>query len=347
METRSVNRGTEMRREPGPKAFFRLQYLLFALVFVAAALQVSPSASAHDGDLVSPTPTASVTVTDTDVGGTPNETLVKLVYKREGMEPDVTQFYRLIEPVNTDHPDELEPDLPPKAVVVLFNGGSGRVGFDDSNRRRGLDSSNFVIRSRWAFAAAGPFVVAINDAARNFHDEEGAQCSTDSGSGLRGCRLSTEHMIDVANLVQDLKARFNLPVWLVGTSRGTISAASAAARLSNIYPANYDGLILTATLTNDDDPHEDVFDDDARLELIDVPVLIASHEDDGCFVTPPGDRIDLKAALVSAPKVKLKLFKKRGHGALSNDCNALAPHGFFGIEAKVINKIAAFINSKI
>ena len=179
---RSINKRIEMRRGDGPKAIFGFYWLLFALVFAATALQVSPSAAADDGGLVDPTDSGAVVVTDTDVTGTslPVETLVKLVYQRGGAAPDVTQYYRLIEPVNTNHETGLEPDFPLKAVVVIFTGGSGRVGFNDASTGRGLGSSNFVIRQRWAFAASGPFVVAINDAARNFHEEPpgNPQCST-------------------------------------------------------------------------------------------------------------------------------------------------------------------------
>jgi pimeloyl-ACP methyl ester carboxylesterase len=134
------------------------------------------------------------------------------------------------------------------------------------------------------------------------------------------------------------------PVWLVGTSRGTISAATAAARLANIGPAAA-GLVLTATLTDDPVPDKDVFD--APPHLIDVPVFIASHEDDACFVSPPDDIDDLVAAPAGAPKVKAEKLLKGGHGAISDACDALAPHGFFGVEAKVIKKIAKFINDNI
>ena len=348
---RSVNIQTKKRQGDQTRTPFGFHWLLFALVFAAAALQVSPS-NAHDGGPVSPTtPIGDVDVTNIDVtgGSPPKETLVKLVYKRCSPlpcpGPEVTQYYRLIEPVNTNHDTEFEPVLPLKAVVVLFTGGSGRVGFTDTSTGRGLTSSNFVIRQRMAFAASGPFVVAISDAARDFHDGSVLSCST--GSGLRSCRLSTEHLTDVANLVQDLKARFpSLPVWLVGTSRGTISAAGAAARLTNIDPANDDGLVLTATLTASS-VHRDVFDPDAQLGLIDVPTLITSHEDDQCITTPPEDGDDVATALVAAPEVEVKLFDEELYGAISDECDPLGPHGFFGIEADAIEEINDFINDSL
>ena len=344
---RSVNKRIGMRWGDGPKALFRFQWLLFALVFAAAALQVSPS-KAHS---VSPTPIADVNVSSFSVGGSdpPDRHTVRLVYQREGVGPDVTLFYFLIEPEATDHPPELQPDLPSKAVIVLFLGGNGKLGFTVDRRTSGLGSNNFLVRNRRFFAAAGPFVVAVIDAARNFHEEppENPQCSTDSGSGLSGCRLSTAHMIDVANVVQDLKIKFPMfPVWLVGTSRGTISAASAAARLINIDPADGDGLVLTATLTDDPADNRDVFDPDAHLELIDVPVLIATHHDDKCIRTPPSDRFALAAALVAAPEVMVRLFNG-GYLPISDACSAPSPHQFSGIDDKVIRKIVMFINDNI
>ena len=78
-----------------------------------------------------------------------------------------------------------------------------------------------------------------------------------------------------------------------------------------------------------------------------MPTLIASHEDDSCSTTPPADRFALAAALVATPKVKLEKLFKGGPGAISDACDALGPHGFLGVEAKVIKKIAKFINDWI
>jgi len=58
-------------------------------------------------------------------------------------------------------------------------------------------------------------------------------------------RFSEEHSNDIAAVVADLKTRLpDLPLFLVGTSRGTVSAASLAVKLSQQVA----GVVLTSTM---------------------------------------------------------------------------------------------------
>jgi len=64
--------------------------------------------------------------------------------------------------------------------------------------------------------------------------------------GLAGFRTAPEHADDLGKVIADVRARTKAPVWLVGTSRGAISAANAASRLSG--PPAPDGLVLISAL---------------------------------------------------------------------------------------------------
>ncbi len=44
--------------------------------------------------------------------------------------------------------------------------------------------------------------------------------------------MSAQHAEDIGKVIADVRERTKLPVWLVGTSRGAISAANAASRLT-------------------------------------------------------------------------------------------------------------------
>jgi len=126
-----------------------------------------------------------------------------------------------------------------------------------------------------------------------------------------------------------------LPVWAIGTSRGTTAAAQAASILNPIV----DGLVLTSPMTNP--ITASVFD--VPLETITVPTMITVHEKDMCFVTPPSGMKHIEHALVSASVVKTKEFDE-GFPALSaNPCDATTPHGYLGIEGKVVYKITKWI----
>lgn len=209
-------------------------------------------------------------------------------------------------------------------VLVLFPGGGGKLDIADSKIK--LTSANFLVRSRHLFAAQG-FHVAIMDAASDFLTCNG---------GLRNRRTSGKFTIDMHVIVNDLRTRYpGLPVWLVGTSRGSTAAAQGAAYIA----PSVDGLVLTSSLTNPVTAM--VFD--APLANITVPTMIAYHENDSCFVTPPAAAESIAQALSSAVKVKVEDFDE-GFPALStNGCNATTPHGFLGVEPKVVKKITKWI----
>jgi pimeloyl-ACP methyl ester carboxylesterase len=57
-------------------------------------------------------------------------------------------------------------------------------------------------------------------------------------------RMSGAHAGDISALAGYLKKQANIPVWLVGTSMGTFSAAGGA-----IAARDVDGLVLTSTVT--------------------------------------------------------------------------------------------------
>lgn len=94
-------------------------------------------------------------------------------------------------------------------------------------------------------------------------------------------RLGDNHAADIAAVLAELKKRYaDAPVFLVGTSRGTISAAAAGRTLADRIA----GVVLTSTLFNAarSGPGLSGFD----FTTVNTPVLFVHHADDGCFVTP-------------------------------------------------------------
>ena len=161
--------------------------------------------------------------------------------------------------------------------------------------------------------------------------------------GLGSDRTSTQHMQDIAVVLDYLRGRFpGLPIWLVGTSRGVISAANAAAVLTG--PAAPDGIVLTSSLTQPAVGNPESLQNVA-LEDIGVPSLVVAHRDDTCPFTPPDDAKALFHTLRKGhPRSGLRFFVG-GFPPLDAPCDALAAHGFFGIEARVVEAIGRFILS--
>lgn len=221
----------------------------------------------------------------------------------------------------------LRPHGPPKASVVLYAGGSGSIGIsDDGALKRG---ENFLVRTRAMFAAQG-FLVLVPDRPSDW-----------AGGDKWSYRLTKEHARDAAAFLAFLRAEADIPVWLVGTSRGSISAANAAARIDKNGP---EGIVLTASVTNGGNKLRPSLAD-IDLDRITAATLILGHRDDDCYVTPWSEQADLAGKLTKARTVEAIGVSGGQAGDLSAPCGSHSHHGFLGIEKETVAHIAAWILS--
>lgn len=254
--------------------------------------------------------------------------------------------YLLIDPSNADPEVDGFAPFEPAAILMLFTGGDGRLFLTPTQRQ--LASTNFLMRTRYHFAAQG-FAVAAIDAASDFLDHNHSP-TTDSngflhGSGLMGHRPPNrlhgdKYAQDLAAVITDLRLRYlGLPLWAVGTSRGTISAALAA--LASV-PNPPDGIVLTSSLTGPN-AFSDLSPANVNLQAINVPTLIVTNQDDECPNTKPEDSKRLRKRFTASPRVQVRIFNGGSILSLSGPCDPLSGHGFFGIEQKVIEAIGKWI----
>ena len=225
----------------------------------------------------------------------------------------VTQSFVILRPAGT-----------PAASVILFAGGGGKLKIRDDGIRR--MKNNFLVRSRRLFAAEG-FLVAVIDAP-----------SDRQRDSLRDFRIGEEHASDIAAVMAYLRQQAAAPVWLIGTSRGTLSAAHGGASLQQDGPA---GIVLTSSVTRLSRRMADSLRQ-VDLKAIRVPTLVVHHKDDDCYVTPYYDMEALMGWLENAPRKELLSFEG-GNEPVSDECQPLSPHGYFGIEDKVVAAIAGWI----
>ena len=206
-----------------------------------------------------------------------------------------------------------------RAVAVLFPGGAGKTDLERESARQVLDRGNFLVRSRRLLSVRGIAAAVVDtpsDRAGGMDDE---------------FRLGDAHAEDIGKVIADLKTRFpGLPVFLVGTSRGTISAASIGKRLG---PA-VDGVALTATLflATRRQPGLSGFD----YASIPSPLLFVHHVDDGCAYTP------YSSAKQLADRYPL-VTVAGGLPPQSKPCEAMSAHGFLGREAATVEAIAKWL----
>lgn len=220
-------------------------------------------------------------------------------------------------------------------ALLLLPGVGGHVDLDDKACARAL-TGNFLVRSLAHFHAEG-FITAVADA-RSDHPGE---------DGLAGLRISVEHANDLGKLIVDLRTRTGAAVWVVGTSRGTISAANAAARLAGASMP--DGLVLTSAVTSGSRSrlrpwvYQTVFD--LPLEAIRIPVLIVGHANDACPRTPAA-HMSAIAGRIAADRKQVVTVSGGASGVSTPDldaCVGRTAHGFLDQEAEVIGGIARFV----
>ena len=155
---------------------------------------------------------------------------------------------------------------------------------------------------------------------------------------LGGFRSSEDHVQDIDSVISKVRDLVDLPVWLVGTSRGTESATNIAIA-SQQGPH---GLVLTSSMTVGDHKGQAVTDFD--LSEVRIPTMITHHKEDGCPKTRPEDVDSIKRGLTNAPEVELRMYS--GGQQRSHPCRAMSYHGYFGIEDEVVDDIIAFVLSR-
>ncbi len=216
----------------------------------------------------------------------------------------------------------MTPPSTPVASVILFTGGNGVLG---SARRTEPHSKNFLIRSREKFAAAG-FLVASVDV------------PSDHPEGLDFFRSSAEHATDIAAVIAYVRRRAPVPVWLIGTSMGTISAANAAARLKS---GGADGLVLTSSMTAQT---RRVAPINAGVDVaaVTLPTLFVHNKEDACPACAFSAVPALMDRFTNARK-KALIAVSGGSPPESDPCEALSRHGYLGIEDEVVGDIVHWI----
>lgn len=218
----------------------------------------------------------------------------------------------------------IAPASSPKAAVILLAGGHGGLQiFPNGSFKWG--EGNFVIRSRQLFVDQG-LTVAVLD----------APSDRQSYPFLNGFRQTPEHAQDIKAVIAWLREKVNVPIWLVGTSRGTESAVYAAIELSGA--GGPDGVVLTSTILSDSRGRSV---NAMELSKLRIPVLVVHHEQDGCSVCRFSDTAELMDKLVNSSPKRLLTFK--GGSNRGDPCEAFAYHGFNGLEPEVVAQTAAWL----
>jgi pimeloyl-ACP methyl ester carboxylesterase len=207
-----------------------------------------------------------------------------------------------------------------RGVIVMFPGGAGTIGIQNDGEIEHGD--NFLVRTRDLWLAKGYAVIIVD--------------SIDDHS-MRGLRSTPAYAATAAKVIDFARQLGSAPVWVMGTSQGSIAAMNAA---STEGPA-LAGVVLTESVSVRGGSHETVFD--AHPERVRIPSLVVANQDDECKVAPPNMAHDIAQSMHGTHATVLVV---NGRVRRSKDnCGSLTPHGYYGIEATVIDDIVRWMQT--
>jgi pimeloyl-ACP methyl ester carboxylesterase len=218
-------------------------------------------------------------------------------------------------------------EVKPEAAALLLIGGGGNIRLRTEDGQIKFGDRNFLPRSRREFIRNGILPVILD----NPSDQQ-------SGDGMSDdFRESLSHVVDMRAVMAEVRKRYpGLPIFIVGTSRSTISAAHLAAKLESEAA----GAVLSSSLfyTGSGPRARQAL---ARFNwgTIRIPLLVVHHAEDGCGATPymEAQRLASRFPLITV---------RGGKPAESAPCEPLAAHGFYGKEAETVDAIAAWMLKK-
>ncbi len=219
-------------------------------------------------------------------------------------------------------------DMGPKkaeAIALMYIGGGGNIRLRMEDGRPKFGEQNFLPRSRREFVRNGILPV-IMDAPS---DQQGRLGMSDQ------YRWSKDQTEDARAVLAELKKRFpGLPIFVVSTSRSTLTAASLGRALGDEVA----GTVLTSSMAAVGRGGYSSLSG-FNFGALKAPVLFAHHRADGCEATP----YFLAARLAgSHPLISVK----GGTPPESGPCDPFAPHGYFGKEAETVDAITAWMLKK-
>lgn len=231
-------------------------------------------------------------------------------YTTSGIKKDVTVQYMVNIPAGT-----------PKALALLLPGGNGASGIAGDASTDQLQSTglNFLVRSAQLFAEHGYLAVTI---------DRPSDITTDSIAEFDKYRISPANAQDIVSVISAVN-KDNLPVFLVGTSSGAISAV-ADNRISV-------GILLSSPVTSGNGiylgrPNYSM----VQASSIKVPTDILVNKLDSCQNAGADNAEKFYSQLVSLGTTANFDELDGGFGRSLDPCNATTYHGFLGIENEAV-----------
>lgn len=218
-------------------------------------------------------------------------------------------------------PTYVMPNPNATATVILLPGGDAGTGKMVEGKPA---SGNFLSRSRGEFFAENFNVIVVYRA-------------SDLAGLDYGYRVSKDHVDELAKVIAYAKQNFGKPLWIVGTSRGTVSGTAAAIALGN---TEVQGLVLTSSVTSKKTGAIAT----QNIASLQIPTLVVHHRNDACKVCVPDEASRITSGLKSAP-VKKFIMIEGGSDPEGDPCEGKHWHGFVNYEKETVKVITNWIKN--
>ena len=223
---------------------------------------------------------------------------------------------------------------PLKGAVILLAGGNGRLDISPQGQITKL-TGNQLVRTRAMYQARG-YDTLVPDLAPDM--------KVGSDDVMAGYRVSLNYARDIGAMVNHLRRKGAARVVVIGTSRGSGGAGNAVAKLAGAARPN--AAIYTSAFLKLD--CSDIINlwclTNNRPQRLKIPTLVMWHVRDACSHTPPS-AVPAFAAWWEGgqpPRLARRAFAG-GAAPQSGPCDGKSPHGFWGLDAQVVNAATAWI----
>jgi pimeloyl-ACP methyl ester carboxylesterase len=205
------------------------------------------------------------------------------------------------------------------ATLILLPGGDAATGKIVEGKPM---SGNFLSRSRDYFFAENFNVMVVYRAS--------------DMTKLDYEYRATQHVAEITKAIAYAK-QFAKPVWIVGTSRGTVSGTAAAIALGE---SQIQGLVLTSSVTQ----RKTGAVPTQNLAALKIPVLVVHHKNDACSICVPSQAEQMTNSLTATPVKKLILIDG-GSNPTGDPCEANHWHGYINYEKETVKMITDWIKN--
>jgi len=204
------------------------------------------------------------------------------------------------------------------ATLILLPGGDASTGNIVDGKPR---SGNFLVRSKEYFFNENFNVVVMFRA-------------SDLNKLDYPYRVKN-HVAEIGQVINFSKEKFGKPIWLVGTSRGTVSGTAAAIALGN---KEVQGLVLTSSVTTKAVGAIKT----QNTDVLKIPVLVVHHKNDACKLCLPYEASRITSDLKSSPVSKFVMVEG-GSDPQGDPCEGKHWHGFINYEKETVKIITDWI----